>query len=81
MNAVAPTPVTAKTLAKTVGRVLRRPVLLPIPPAVPALALGQEGVKELALASQRASADKLLASGYVFFEPELERALAHELVR
>lgn len=81
VNAVAPTPVTAKALAKTVGRVLRRPVLLPIPPAVPALALGQEGVKELALASQQASADKLLASGYVFFEPELERALAHELTR
>ncbi|WP_237693061.1 TIGR01777 family oxidoreductase [Rothia nasimurium] len=81
VNAVAPTPVTAKALAKTVGKVLRRPVLLPIPPAVPALALGQEGVKELALASQRASADKLLASGYVFFEPELEQALAHELVR
>lgn len=81
VNAVAPAPVTAKALAKTVGRVLRRPVLLPIPSAVPALALGQEGVKELALASQRASADKLLASGYVFFEPELERALAHELTR
>lgn len=81
VNAVAPTPVTARTLAKTVGRVLCRPVLLPIPPAVPALALGQEGVKELALASQRASADKLLASGYVFFEPELERALTHELTR
>ena len=81
VNAVAPTPVTAKTLAKTVGRVLRRPVLLPIPAAAPALLLGKEGVQELALASQRASADKLLASGYVFFEPELEQALAHELVR
>lgn len=81
VNAVAPTPVTAKTLAKTVGRVLHRPALLPVPPAAPALILGREGAKELALASQRASADKLLASGYVFFEPELERALAHELVR
>ncbi|WP_326503429.1 TIGR01777 family oxidoreductase [Rothia nasimurium] len=81
VNAVAPTPVTAKTLAKTVGRVLHRPALLPVPPAAPALVLGREGVKELALASQRASADKLLASGYVFFESELERALAHELVR
>ncbi|WP_237233392.1 TIGR01777 family oxidoreductase [Rothia nasisuis] len=81
VNAVAPSPVTAKTLAKTVGKVLRRPVLLPIPAAVPALALGREGVRELALASQRASADKLLASGYMFFEPELERALAHELTR
>lgn len=60
---------------------LRRPVLLPLPSAVPALVLGQEGVKELALAIQRASADKLLTSGYVFFEPELERALAHELTQ
>lgn len=81
VNAVAPTPVTAKTLAKAVGKVLRRPVLLPIPATVPALALGREGVRELALASQRASADKLLDSGYVFFEPELERSLAHELTR
>lgn len=80
VNAVAPNPTTAKTLAKTVGKVLRRPVVLPIPPAVPSLLLGREGTDELALASQNASAEKLLASGYVFFEPLLEPALQHELV-
>lgn len=81
VNAVAPHPVTAKELARTVGKVLRRPAVLPIPAAAPALLLRPEGVRELALASQNASADKLLASGYVFFEPDLHRALEHELVR
>lgn len=81
VNAVAPTPVTAKKLAKTVGAALKRPAVLPIPPAAPALLLKKEGVQELALASQNASADKLVKSGYVFFEPALRQALEHELVR
>jgi len=81
VNAVAPTPVTAKKLAKAVGAALKRPAVLPVPPAAPALLLKKEGVQELALASQNASADKLVKSGYVFFEPALRQALEHELVR
>lgn len=81
VNAVAPHPVTARELVKTVGAVLKRPAVLPIPAVAPALLLKQEGAQELALASQRASAEKLLASGYVFFEPDLRTALEHELVR
>lgn len=80
VNAVAPHPVTARELAKTVGAVLKRPVFLPIPEFGPALLLGAEGAQELALASQNASAEKLLASGYEFFEPILHAALEHELV-
>lgn len=80
VNAVAPQPVTARELAKTVGKVLKRPVFLPIPAAGPSLLLGAEGTRELALASQNASAEKLLASGYEFFEPTLRAALEHELV-
>ncbi|MDO4898029.1 MAG: TIGR01777 family oxidoreductase [Rothia sp. (in: high G+C Gram-positive bacteria)] len=81
VNAVAPSPVTAKQLAKAVGVALRRPVLFPIPAFAPALLLKREGARELALASQRASAQKLLESGYVFFDPELGAALARELGR
>lgn len=80
VNAVAPDPVTARELAKTVGTALKRPVFLPVPKFGPALLLGAEGAQELALASQNASAEKLLASGYVFFEPALRTALEHELV-
>lgn len=80
VNAVAPQPVTAQELAQTVGKVLRRPVFLPIPVAGPAMLLGAEGARELALANQRAGADKLLGSGYEFFEPTLHTALEHELV-
>lgn len=79
VNAVAPSPVSAKELAQTVGAVLGRPVLLPIPPVVPALLLGREGVRELALASQWASAEKLLDSGFEFFAPSLRPFLEGEL--
>lgn len=80
VNAVAPHPVTARELAQTIGKVIKRPVFLPIPEFAPALLLGAEGAQELALASQNASAEKLLASGYTFFEPTLRPAIEHELV-
>lgn len=81
INAVAPEPVSGGTYASVLGSVLHRPALLPVPGFGPALLLGREGAKELALASQRVSADALVDSGYVFRHPTLEGALSHILGR
>ncbi len=79
VNAVAPAPVTAKKLAKTVGKAVGRPVLLRAPKLAPALLLGKDGVEQLVLADQTVSCDKLQESGYEFFETDLLTAMRHEL--
>lgn len=79
VNAVAPNPVQGAEYAKTLGRVLHRPSLLPTPAFGPALLLGREGARELALASQHAIPAKLSAVGYRFAYPDLEPALRHIL--
>jgi NAD dependent epimerase/dehydratase family enzyme len=80
VNTVAPEPVTSRTFAATLGRVLRRPALVPAP--APALRLLFGEMADVALlSSQRLSAAKLLASGYTFRHPGLEQALRHVLGR
>ncbi len=74
INAVAPNPVTNAEFTKTLGRVLRRPTVLPMPAFAARLALG-EMADELLLASARVVPSKLLASGFVFRHPDLESAL------
>jgi uncharacterized protein len=74
INAVAPNPVTNAAFTKTLGRVLRRPTVLPMPAFAARLALG-EMADELLLASARVVPSKLLASGFVFRHPDLESAL------
>jgi uncharacterized protein len=81
VNAVAPNPVTAAEFARTLGRVLRRPALLPTPAFGPALILGREGASELVATDQSVSPGRLTASGFVFSEPDLGDALAHALLR
>jgi uncharacterized protein (TIGR01777 family) len=76
--ASAPNPVPNRELARTLGKVLRRPALLPAPTFALRLALG-ELAGEL-LASQRAVPNKARALGYRFRFPELELAL-RELLR
>lgn len=79
VNAVAPRPVTNREFAKTLGRVLGRPAVLPVPAFAVRLALG-EMADELLLASARVEPDRLLLSGYEFRHPELEGALRHMLL-
>ncbi len=74
VNAVAPHPVTNAEFTKTLGRVLRRPTIFPMPAFAARLAFG-EMADELLLASQRVEPAKLLASGYEFQHAELEEAL------
>jgi uncharacterized protein (TIGR01777 family) len=80
VNAVAPYPVTNREFTKTLGRVLRRPTLLPVPALAVRLALG-EMADELLLASTRVEPKRLQATGYSFRHPELESALRHVLGR
>ena len=78
VNAVAPQSVTNGEFTKTLGRVLGRPTIFPMPAFAARLAFGQMA-DELLLCSQRVEPAKLLASGYQFRFPDLEGALRHLL--
>ena len=78
VNMVAPAPVTSREFARTLGRVLRRPSLLPLPALAVRLLMGEMG-QELLLTSTRAVPAKLSACGYTFRYPILEDALRHVL--
>jgi uncharacterized protein (TIGR01777 family) len=80
VNVTAPHPVRNRAFARTLGRVLGRPSLLPAPAPVLRLALG-EMADALLLASARVRPARLEASGYAFLDPELEAALGHMLGR
>ncbi|MBI2478494.1 MAG: TIGR01777 family protein [Planctomycetia bacterium] len=80
VNTVAPTPVTNLEFTKTLGRILRRPTIFPMPAFAARLALG-EMADALLLASARVDANLLLESGYEFRQPTLEAALRHLLGR
>lgn len=78
INAVAPHPVTNNEFTKTLGKVLGRPTLFPMPAFAARLAFG-EMADELLLASTRVEPARLLATGYTFRYPQLEGALRHLL--
>ncbi|GIG69260.1 TIGR01777 family oxidoreductase [Phytomonospora endophytica] len=81
VNAVAPTPVRNREYTRILAGVLSRPALFPVPEVGPRLLLGQEGAREVALASQRVEPAKLAAVGHSFRHPDLETALRHVLGR
>jgi uncharacterized protein (TIGR01777 family) len=74
VNLVAPNPVTNSEFTSVLGRVLRRPTVIPAPALALRLALG-EMADEAILASERVAPACLEAAGYVFQYPELEAAL------
>ncbi|MBI4553602.1 MAG: TIGR01777 family protein [Candidatus Latescibacteria bacterium] len=78
VNAVAPNPVTNLEFTNTLGRVLGRPTLFPLPAVAARLAFG-EMANDLLLASTRVEPAQLLSIGYTFRYPELEGALQHLL--
>ena len=78
VNATSPNPVTNREFTKTLGRVIRRPTILPMPAFAARLALGQMA-DELLLASARVLPQRLLATNYAFRDPELEGALRRML--
>jgi len=78
VNVVAPQQVTNLEFTKTLGRVLNRPTILPLPKFGARLALG-EMADALLLASTRVEPRELERSGYAFRQPTLEMALRHLL--
>jgi NAD dependent epimerase/dehydratase family enzyme len=81
MNAVAPMPVTNAEFARTLGRVLGRPAVLPAPAWALRAALGRDLADEALLASQRVRPAALAATGYRFRHENPEAALRHVLGR
>ncbi|MCY3783131.1 MAG: TIGR01777 family oxidoreductase [Chloroflexi bacterium] len=80
VNVVAPELCTNFEFARTLGRVLGRPALLPVPSPLLRAAMG-EIAGEMLLASQRVEPARLVESGYHFHFPMLEPALRHALSR
>jgi len=80
VNAVSPNPITNSVLTETLGHVLRRPAILPVPRFALELLFG-EMAREAMLASFRVKPSRLLETGFQFRFPELEPALRHLLVR
>jgi uncharacterized protein len=80
VNATAPNPVTSRTFASTLGRVLNRPAGIPVPAAALRLAFGEMADGAL-LSSAHVLPARLQESGYAFRYPELEGALRFELGR
>ncbi|MEM8599175.1 MAG: TIGR01777 family oxidoreductase [Bacteroidota bacterium] len=78
VNLAAPQPLPFKTLAKRLGRVLGRPVLLRVP-RLAATRLGGEAIENIALTSQRAVPRRLLDHGFTFAYPTVDAALCHTL--
>lgn len=80
VNIVAPRGVMNAEFTKTLGRVLSRPTIFPMPRFAARLAFG-EMADELLLASQHVVPQRLQESRYEFRFPNLEGALRHVLGR
>lgn len=78
INVVAPNPVTNQEFTKTLGKVLGRPTVLPMPAFAARLAFG-EMADALLLASSRVIPERLKESGFAFQHTDLEGGLRHVL--
>ena len=73
VNIASPGIVRMNEFAKTLGKILKRPSLLPVPKFAIRIAVGELG--KYAVMSQRASVEKILNAGYKFKFEKLEDAL------
>jgi len=73
VNVTAPNPATNKELSKTLGRVLRRPAIAPVPGSALRLLYGE--MASIVTGGVRAVPKRLEELGYEFEQPELEPAL------
>lgn len=79
VNLAAPNPVTNAELSHTLGRVLKRPAVLPVPAIALKLLYGE--MAEIVITGQRAVPARLQQLGYEFRHPDLEAALRDVLGR
>ncbi len=80
VNAVAPSAVTNREFTKTLGTVIRRPTVLPVPALLLRSLFGEMG-QALFLDGARVAAQRLTETGFRFNHPRLESALRFELGR
>jgi uncharacterized protein (TIGR01777 family) len=80
VNIVSPQEVRCTAFARTLGRVLGRPAILPMPAFAARLALG-EMAEALLLASARVQPQILENAGYEFRTPELDDAIRAALAK
>jgi len=80
VNAVAPNPVRNYEFTKTLGRVVRRPTIFPMPGFAARLMLG-EMADALLLASTRVAPTRLLDTSFPFESTELEPGLRKVLAK
>lgn len=78
VNFVAPSPIQNAEFAKTLGKILSRPTIFPIPAFGVRLAFG-EMADALLLSSQRVEPERLKANGFQFAFSQLDDALRHVL--
>jgi uncharacterized protein len=79
VNVTAPEPVTNKELSRTLGRVLRRPAIAPVPAFAVKTLYGE--MATIVTTGQRAMPARLMELGYEYRRPELEDALRSATVR
>ena len=78
VNLCSPHPLRNADLARALGKVLRRPSLIPAPGFMIKLILGEFG--SVILEGQRVVPKRLLESGFVFKYPEIEKALENLVI-
>lgn len=74
VNLSAPNPVTNRELAKTLGKVLRRPAVMAVPAFALRMAFGTDGA-EMLQSGQRVLPARLVAAGFRFRHDTIEAAL------
>jgi uncharacterized protein (TIGR01777 family) len=74
INGTSPNPVTNQVFTKTLGTVIKRPIIFPMPEILVRLLMGQMG-EELLLSGKRISPRNILGAGYEFQYNNLEDAL------
>jgi hypothetical protein len=79
VNLTSPTPVTNRELSKTLGRVLGRPAVLPVPKLALQAMFGE--MSTVVTTGHRVIPARLLDAGYRFRQPDLEPALRELLGR
>lgn len=79
INLTAPNPVTNAELSRTLGGVLRRPAVLPVPALALKLLYGE--MAQIVITGQRVVPARLSQLGYGFRHPDLEAALRDVLGR
>jgi uncharacterized protein (TIGR01777 family) len=75
VNCVSPTPVTNAEFSATLGRVLKRPAVLPVPKLALRLAVGSEMANEMLIGGARVIPAALRAHGFEWEHVTLEPAL------